>query len=39
MTIAVGFVLGLAPFGLWTWWMVRSERAERAARVSAGGAA
>ena len=29
--IVLGFVLGIIPFALWTWWMVRQERNARVA--------
>ena len=28
--IALGFVLGIIPFALWTWWMLRQEHDARA---------
>ncbi len=31
LPIALGFMLGVIPFGLWTWWMLRGEREARAA--------
>jgi hypothetical protein len=32
IAIAVAFGLGLVPFALWTWWIVRSEH--KTARVT-----
>src|ERR1700730_14697590 len=31
LPIALGFLGGIVPFGLWTWWMVRDERGAREA--------
>jgi hypothetical protein len=33
LPIALGFILGVMPFGLWTWWMLRGEREAREAGV------
>jgi uncharacterized membrane protein AbrB (regulator of aidB expression) len=29
--IVLGFVLGIIPFSIWTWWMLRQERNARVA--------
>ncbi len=31
--IVLGFVLGIIPFTLWTWWMIRQERSARENRL------
>ena len=32
--IVLGFVLGIIPFALWTWWMIHQERSMRENRVA-----
>ena len=31
LPIVLGFVLGIIPFALWTWWMIQQERHARVA--------
>jgi hypothetical protein len=32
--IVLGFVLGIIPFALWTWWLIHQERSASASRVA-----